>query len=189
MHAVRGIDLQTLATLWGVDDLVDASGAEPLARIAEFLRAALDANVRIEHLQVSRLILVVRSRREEYGRKPVTRRQRAIHPFAIYFRVIGQKLQARVVGRSALQGPRRTTAGDHFERRVGHAEPESLFEPGFEVTNRLELLAARRGPPACVEAVGRAYLHEVFRGQHARTDRLVNAFDLRDVDPTSRNPR
>src|ERR1700733_2128644 len=182
MNAVRGIDLQALAACAVVDDLVDVRRAEALARVAELLRAALDTHVRIEDLQVGRLGLIVCRRGEKYRREAVAWRQRAIHPLTVHFGVVGQKFQTRVIRRPALQGPRRTAAGDDFERRVGHAEPEALLEARFEVTDRLELLSARRGAPAGIEAIRGAHFRQVFRGQHAGADRLVNAFYLRDVD-------
>mgnify|MGYP006978978215 CR=1 FL=1 len=67
MHAIGGIDLQRLAR-FVLNHFVDIGRAESRAGIAVLNHAPCRADVRLQDLQVYRLILVVRGGREVDGR-------------------------------------------------------------------------------------------------------------------------
>ena len=73
VHAVRGVDLQLLGAVAGVDHLVDVGRAEARARVAVLLAAAGPADVGVVDDQVRGLILgVARARVVDVG-QPVER--------------------------------------------------------------------------------------------------------------------
>src|SRR6185437_5900136 len=74
VDAVGCVDLQAFASLWILYGLVDVCRAEALAGVAELLRAAVDTDIRIEHLEVGRLIFIMRGRCEEDRRQAIARR-------------------------------------------------------------------------------------------------------------------
>ena len=59
MDAVGKIDLQALAALAVLDHFVDRGRTEELAWIAVFVRAARVTNIRLEDVEVARLIFIV----------------------------------------------------------------------------------------------------------------------------------
>ncbi len=146
MDAIGRVDLQSPATivvaLAVIDHLVHAGRAELLAGVAELARAAIRAHAGIENLQVRGLLLVVGGGGEEDGSQPVTRRESS---FDILSGGLGsiEMLQTGEVGNRVVQRPRRMSAGNDFQRRVGHAEPQAALEPRLEVAHGLQLLAAR----------------------------------------------
>ncbi len=181
MDAVSGVDLQTPPAVPIVDHLVDAGGAEFLARVAELARAAVRADTRIEDLQVSGLVLSVSGRGEEHRSQPVARRQCSIEVLSGGLRRV-EVLQARVVRRRVLHRPRGVAAGNDLEGRIGNPEPQTALEARLEVAHRLQFLATGRFAPARVETGGRPGLGQMRRCQHSRANGLVNALYLRQID-------
>src|SRR5438046_5870237 len=84
-----------------------------------------------------------------------------------------------------LQRPGCAAARDDLEGGIGHANPHAFLERWLEVANRLQLLAARGCTPAGVEANRRTNLGQMLSGQHAGTDRLVDALALGKVQATA----
>src|SRR6185295_11071847 len=107
---------------------------------------------------------------QEHGSEPVARRQRALVPAAVRRFVVVELPESLVIRGLVLERPGSVAAGDHFERGIRHAEPETALETGLEVAHGLELPPAGRGAPARIESVRRTGLDEVLRGQRTRAD-------------------
>src|ERR1700734_3585797 len=142
MHAVGGVYLQAFAARAVVDHLVDVRRAEALARVAELARALLDADARVEHLQVRRLALVVAGGGEENRSEAARRRRGPLPPATVRALVRVQRFEPRVIGFAPGEGPGRASAQHRLEAGVGDAHPEAALEGGLEVAHRAQLLAA-----------------------------------------------
>src|SRR5882757_3880190 len=124
MHAVGGIDLQSCRADAVRNHFVDICRTEIGAGIAEFRGATRRTQRGVRHVQMHRLILIVRRRCEEYECQPVARRQFAVAPAAVRGCVVAEALERSVVGVIG-ERPREFPHGHGFQRRIGEPQPQS----------------------------------------------------------------
>src|SRR5580692_3497769 len=124
---------------------------------------------------------------KEHRRQAVTWRQGALPPMALDRRLVLQRVQLLEI-RFVLQRPGEVAAGDGLQGGIGEAYPQTALERRLDVADGLELLAARRCTPACLEALHGTGLHVLLSREHSRTDGLMHALDLQYVDATGGIP-
>ena len=83
MHAIGGVDLEAFAG--GIfHHFIDTCRAEAGAWVGVFFGALADADVGVEHMQVHRLVFVVRGGGVIDALQAITRNQRALHIVALW---------------------------------------------------------------------------------------------------------
>ena len=123
--------------------LVNRRGAEALARIAVFFSAARRADVRVEHVQVRRLIFIMTDSRVvnvgyfvegQFLVKAkifVTRRRRSVSVVAIRGELL-HRLVAGLLMISIKDAPG-STAGDVLQTGVCHSQPAAVTKARMKV--------------------------------------------------------